>query len=112
MGKKLYLTGKQARHLRGLGHHLSPLVMIGKEGLSDTVLAALESVLTAHELVKVKMQDGCPHGGEEAAELLAAKTKSRIAQIIGKTFLLYRENKELKEEKKIRLPAEGGSLKK
>ncbi|MFA7383050.1 MAG: ribosome assembly RNA-binding protein YhbY [Desulfurivibrionaceae bacterium] len=105
MNKKLYITGKQGRELRGLGHHLSPLVMIGKDGATDNLLAALEAVLTAHELVKVKIQDGCPFAREEAAELLAQKSKSRIAQIIGKTFLLFRENKELKEDKKIKLPA-------
>jgi len=105
MNKNLYLTGKEARHLRGLGHHLSPLIMIGKEGVTDNLLKALEAVLTAHELVKVKIQEGCPSDREETAELLAQKTKSRIAQIIGKTFLLFRENKELKEDKKIKLPA-------
>lgn len=104
MNKNLYLTGKQARHLRGLGHSLSPTAMIGKEGVSDNLLLALEAVLTAHELVKVRVQDGCPHERAEAAELLAKATKSRIAQIIGKTFLLFRENKELKEDKKISLP--------
>ena len=105
MNKTLYLTGKQARHLRGLGHHLSPLVMIGKDGVTGNLTDALEAVLTAHELVKVKIQDGCPYTREEAAELLAKKTKSRIPQIIGKTFLLFRENKELKEDKKIALPS-------
>lgn len=105
MSKNLYLTGKQGRHLRGLGHHLSPLIMIGKDGVTDNLIAALEAVLAAHELVKVKIQDGCPYAREEAAELLAKQTKSRIAQIIGKTFLLYRENKEQKEDKKIKLPS-------
>jgi len=105
MNKNLYLKGKQARHLRGLGHHLSPLVMIGKEGVTDNLTAALEVVLAAHELVKVKIQEGCPSGREEVAELLAKNTKSKIAQIIGKTFLLFRENKDLKVDKKIKLPA-------
>jgi RNA-binding protein len=105
MNKKLYITGKQGRELRGLGHHLSPLAMIGKDGVTDNLIAALEAVLTAHELVKIKIQDGCPYAREEAAELLAQKTRSRIAQIIGKTFLLFRENKELKEDKKIKLPS-------
>ena len=105
MSKKIYLTGKEARHLRGLGHHLSPLVMIGKDGVTDNLTAALEEVLAAHELVKVKLQDGCPYARVEAAELLAQKSKSRIAQIIGKTFLLFRENKELKEDKKIKVPS-------
>ncbi len=104
MNKKFYLSGKEARHLRGLGHHLSPLAMVGKEGVTDNLVAALDAVLTAHELVKVKVQDGCPLGREETAELLAGKTRSRIAQIIGKTILLYRENKKLKEDKKIQLP--------
>ena len=104
MNKTFYLKGKQARHLRGLGHHLSPLVMIGKDGVTDNLTGALEAVLAAHELVKVKIQDGCPYGREEAAELLAKQTRSGIAQIIGKTYLLFRENKELKEDKKIKLP--------
>ncbi|MCX5864748.1 MAG: ribosome assembly RNA-binding protein YhbY [Deltaproteobacteria bacterium] len=105
MNKKLYLTGKEARHLRGLGHHLSPLVMIGKDGVTDNLTTALEEVLSAHELVKVKLQDGCPYARVEAAELLAQKSRSRIAQIIGKTFLLFRENKELKADKKINVPS-------
>ena len=105
MNKKLYLTGKEARHLRGLGHHLSPLVMIGKDGVTDNLTTALEEVLAAHELVKVKLQDGCPYARVEAAELLAQKSRSRIAQIIGKTFLLFRENKELKADKKIQVPS-------
>ena len=105
MNKKLNLGGKGARHLRGLGHHLSPLVMIGKDGITDNLTDALEEVLAAHELVKVKIQDGCPYARVEAAELLAQKSKSRIAQIIGKTFLLFRENKELKEDKKIKMPS-------
>jgi len=105
MNKKLYLTGKEARHLRGLGHHLSPLVMIGKDGVTDNLTTALEEVLAAHELIKVKLQDGCPYARVEAAELLAQKSRSRIAQIIGKTFLLFRENKELKADKKIKVPS-------
>ncbi len=100
----LYLTGKAARHLRGLGHHLSPTAMIGKEGVTDGVVKSVAAVLTAHELIKVKIQENCPLGKEEAAELLARRTKSRIAQIIGRTFLLYRENPEKNEEQKIHLP--------
>jgi len=102
--EQLYLAGKQARHLRALGHHLSPVAMIGKEGVTDGLLKSVEAVLTAHELIKVKLQEGCPLEKTEAAELLARKTRAKIAQIIGRTVLLYRENPEKQEEKKIRLP--------
>lgn len=104
MSNKIYITGKPAKYLRGLGHHLTPMAMIGKEGLSDNLLAAVDSALTAHELIKVKLQDGCPYEKKEAAEMLAQKSKSAIAQIIGKTFLLYRVNKKLKDDKRITLP--------
>ena len=102
--KPLMLTGKQARLLRSLGHHLSPTAMIGREGITDNVVKSAEAVLTARELIKVKIQENCPLDKKEAATTLAKKTRSGIAQIIGKTFLLYRENKDLPEDKKIKLP--------
>ncbi|MFZ5774883.1 MAG: ribosome assembly RNA-binding protein YhbY, partial [Thermodesulfobacteriota bacterium] len=109
MNPKYYVSGKQAHHLRGLGHHLSPVAMLGKEGITENLLSQVEAVLAAHELIKVRIQDGCPYDRAEAAELLAEKTRSRIAQIIGKVFLLYRENKDLAAEKKIALPAKSGA---
>ena len=45
--KQKKLTGKQARYLRGLGHHLKPLVMLGRDGLSDNVITAANAVLAA-----------------------------------------------------------------
>lgn len=94
------LTGKQARFLRGLGHHLQPVVMIGKEALSDSVLASLDEALAAHELIKVKLQEGCLLDRREAAILMAEKTGSAVAQVLGKTILLYRQG----EKPKINLP--------
>lgn len=86
----LKLTGKQARHLRKLGHPLRPTVMIGRQELTDTVTAALDEALTAHELVKVKLQEGCLLDRHDAARQLSAATGAVVAQILGKTILLYR----------------------
>ncbi len=94
------LTGKQVRFLRGLGHHLRPVVMIGKEEINDAVLSATEEALTAHELIKVKLQEGCLSDRKEVAEELAAATHAAIAQILGKSILLYRPS----DEKKLKLP--------
>lgn len=102
MSKKL--TGTQARFLRGLGHHLSAIAMIGKEGITENLITSVDQVLTAHELIKVKIQENCPLDRKEAAEELAQKTRSSLAQVIGKTFLLYRENKDKVDDKKIHLP--------
>ena len=84
------LTGKQARYLRGLGHALRPAVMIGRQELTDAVRTSLDESLTAHELVKVKLQEGCLLDRREVAEQLAAATGAAVAQVLGKTILLFR----------------------
>lgn len=94
------LTGKQARFLRGLGHNLRPTVMLGRGEISTTVVAALDAGLTAHELVKVKLQEGCQLDRREAAIQLAEATGAAVAQVLGKTLLLYR----VSDKKLIPLP--------
>ncbi|MCW8858109.1 MAG: ribosome assembly RNA-binding protein YhbY [Deltaproteobacteria bacterium] len=94
------LTGKQARYLRGLGHHLKPVVMIGKEEVNAAVIAATDEALEIHELIKIKLQEGCPGDRKSVAAELAKVTKSSVAQVLGKNILLYR----MSQEKKITLP--------
>lgn len=94
------LTGKQVRFLRGLGHHLNPVVLVGKEEITDSLLASVESALNTHELIKVKLQEGCLLDRREVAEILSQKTGSAVAQILGKTILLFRQS----EQRKIELP--------
>ncbi len=98
------LTSKQTKYLRGLGHHLSVLAMVGREGMAKTVITAVEEVLRAHELVKVKIQNNCPVDRKEAALQLSEATGATVVQVLGKTVLLFKENHDPKREEKIRLP--------
>lgn len=84
------LTGKQRHHLRGLGHELKPIVQIGKDGIDDGVVAAVDRALTDHELIKVKVGEGADLDRHEAAEAIAQRTHSEVAQVLGNTLLLYR----------------------
>jgi len=84
------LTGKQRRHLRALGHHLSPVLQIGHEGLTDSLVAQANAQLDAHELIKVKVGESSPLPRHDAASQLASATHSELAQVLGRTFLLYR----------------------
>ena len=84
------LTGKQRRHLRALGHHLSPVLQIGHEGLTDAVVSQANAELDAHELIKVKVSEASPLPRHTAAEQLASATHSELAQVLGRTFLLYK----------------------
>lgn len=97
----LDLTGKQRRHLRALGHALRPVAQIGKEGLSEGLVAAVGQALADHELIKVKLGEAAELDRETAADELAARTGSAVAQILGNTILLYRPDP---EEPRIALP--------
>ncbi len=101
---QLRLTGKQARHLRGLGHHLRPAAFVGRDGLTPAVVAAVDAVLAETELVKVRVGQGCPADRRAVAEALSAATGAAVAQVLGRTVLLYRPG----EEPRIALPAAGG----
>jgi RNA-binding protein len=84
------LTGKQKRHLRALGHALKPLIQIGKKEIDTALIAEANVALDHHELIKVKLLESCMLDKHEASDALSAACKADIAQILGKTFLLYR----------------------
>lgn len=98
------LTGKQRHFLRGLGHGLKPTVLIGKGGIDDGLLAAIERALLDHELIKLRLGDGAEMDRHEAADTIAAKTKGEVAQVLGHIVLLYRPHPEKPE---IELPSPG-----
>ena len=95
------LSGKQRRHLRGLGHSLEPIVQIGKLGLTDAVTAAVDTALEEHELIKVRIGTECPDDRHDVAERLAPAVKSEVAQVLGRTLLLWRKRP---KDSKIQLP--------
>lgn len=96
------LTGKQRRHLRALGQRLTATLNVGHDGVSEAVVAQADAQLDAHELIKVRMTDTTPDDRHQTAEDLAARTRAHLAQVIGRTALLYRRRK---EEPIIVLPA-------
>jgi RNA-binding protein len=100
------LDGKQRRYLRGLGHHLKPLVQIGADGATEAVAQALDRALARHELVKVRVSG---RGGEDLDAMalgLSRGTRSAHAQTLGKTLLFYRPHP---KKPRIVLPARGAS---
>ncbi len=99
--RSLMPSGPLRRKLRAAGHHLSAVVQVGKEGTSEAVVRQLAQALHDHELVKVKVGAESPEDRFEAAERLASAAGAQLAQILGRTFLLYK-----KREKKPRFEPE------
>jgi RNA-binding protein len=92
--KSLMPSGPLRRKLRGAGHALTPVVQVGKEGATPAVCKQLGEALATHELVKVKIGSECPQSRFEVADVLGAEPDVQVAQILGRTVLVYRRDPE------------------
>ena len=84
------ITGKQRSELKRLAQEIKPTVMIGKEDITPSVIAAIDDYLSAHELVKVQIQEGWLMEPKEAANEIAQELGAEFVQAIGRRFVLYR----------------------
>jgi RNA-binding protein len=89
------LSEKQKKHLRRLGHPLSPIVMLGNAGLTPNVVKELDRALADHELVKVSARVGERSARDAALDDLARQTSSEIVQRIGNVGLFYRRSAQM-----------------
>lgn len=83
---------KLRRALRGHGHHLSPIVQIGKGGASPAVLKQVEQALADHELVKARVDADSPDDRFAAADALGALPGVNVVQVLGGAILIYKRH--------------------
>ena len=95
------LTESQKKYLRGLGHHLKPVVTIADAGLSESVLKEFNSTIDHHELIKVRIRSGDRPTRDATIKELCATAKAELIARIGNVALIYRRND---EKPKIPLP--------
>lgn len=91
------MKGSERAELRSEAHHLDPLVHVGKEGLSASLITSLDDTLRTRELVKVRLGRNVDVKPKDAAASLALATDSEVIQVIGHTATFYRENPDLKK---------------
>jgi len=99
------MTGKQRRYVRALGQRLAATLHVGHEGVSEAVVRQADAQLEIHELVKVRVGDNAPEDRHATADDLARRTGAELAQVLGRTALLYRRRK---SDPTIVLPAGEG----
>ncbi len=93
--KKNEMTSKTRAQLRSQAQSLNPVVMVGHEGITEGVIAALDAALTDHELVKVRFQD-FKEMVRDLSVQLSNKTSSVLVSTTGFTAVFYRKNPEKK----------------
>ena len=97
------LTGKQKSFLRSMGMTMDPIVNIGKEGVTPTVVTAAQEAIKKRELIKVRVLQNCFEEPRDAIETLADRSNANLVQVqvIGRNGLLFRRNF---DKPKIELP--------
>ena len=85
------LNSSQRSYLRSQAHHLEPVVLIGKNGLTEGANKLINNALRARELIKIKF---CEYKDEKQSlsEQIAEETESQVVGIIGHTVIRFRQN--------------------
>lgn len=92
------LSPKQRQYLKGLAHKLKPLLHVGKEGVTETVVRAVADAFNTRELLKIKILESAPDTARESGERIASGIPgAALVQVIGRTLVLYRRHPEKPE---------------
>ncbi len=84
------LTNNQKKFLRSKGHSLKPVVMVGQHGLSESVLAELESTMAKHELLKIKIRGDDRDEKQKMIDKIIESSNAHLVQVIGNIMVIYR----------------------
>jgi RNA-binding protein len=96
------LTGAQRKWLRGQAHGLDPVVRLGKNGLTDSVLREIDAALEVHELIKIQAP-GAKEEKREVAREIEERLKATEVGTIGHVLILFRRNPD-PERRVVELP--------
>jgi RNA-binding protein len=99
------LKGSQRKYLRGVAHGYKPLVQIGKEGLSESVIRAIDTALDDHELIKVKIAAERDER-EQLVPIIEARVNCECVGTVGRMAIIYRQHPD-PEKRKIAVPRTG-----
>jgi RNA-binding protein len=91
------VTDRQRRHLKGLAHHLKPVVIVGQAGVSQAVLDEIGASLDSHELIKVKVNAGDREERQRMIGQITEHTQAQLIDTIGHVIVLFRANPKKKQ---------------
>lgn len=93
------MTSKERARLRGEANTLEPIIQIGKDGITDAVIAQMEDNFNTRELFKVRVHlETAPEAPKELAAKLAEAVKCEIIQVIGGIIVVFRINPILRQK--------------
>ena len=91
------LSSSERRFLRSEAHHLEPVVLIGKNGVTEGTIKTIDKALDSRELIKIKFRE-FKDEKQILSEKVAKLTNSAVVGIIGHTLIIFRKNPDLEKQ--------------
>ncbi len=92
--EKTLLPSEKIRELKKMAHHLKPVVIAGKKGISSALINEIDLALLAHELIKVQIASRLKEDIDEHVDKIVQETGAVHIDTIGNIVILFRQNKE------------------
>lgn len=93
------LTSKERAQLRAQANGIDTTLIVGKGGVTESVIAEAETQLTARELVKGKVLEGAMMTPREVCDIICEETGADGISVIGTKFVIYRFSEKLQQER-------------
>lgn len=94
------LTSKERKKLRGLAHHLDPVMLMGQHGITEAFIKAMDQALLSHELIKLKFNEG-KETKDQLVQKLSDQTGASLVGLIGNVAIFYRAHPDPEKSKNI-----------
>lgn len=95
------LTSKRRAELRAMANGLETTLMVGKEGITEQVVAEALNQMEARELVKGRVLESAFMSAREALDALCEATGGEGISTVGSRFVIYKESEKLKKERQM-----------
>ena len=93
------LTSKERSEFRAQANDLETTLMVGKEGVTDNVIAEADRLLTARELIKGKVLESALMSAREVSDAICEATGADGVSCVGNKFVIYRFSEKCQEER-------------
>lgn len=93
------LTSKERAELRAQANSIETILMVGKDGVTETVIAEAETQLTARELIKGKVLETALVSPREVSDAICEATGADGVSVIGTKFIIYRFSEKCQEQR-------------
>ena len=93
------LTSKERAEYRAQANALETTLMVGKDGVTENVVAEADKLLTARELVKGKVLESALMSAREVSDAICEATGADGVACVGNKFVIYRFSEKCQEER-------------